>query len=99
MACHIWDKSCYDYRYHTSVFNLVLLPKSVGGLSDYCDAVKEILQYEAAMRFGVYPDGYSYAMSPATQKIYAKLHNEWRQPDEHQIALANIKAGMIPKAL
>lgn len=101
MACHIWDKSCYDYRYHTSVFNIVLLPMSIGGLSDYSPAVKEILQYEAAMRFGVYPDGYSYVMSPATQKIYEKLDkdNEWRQPDQHQIALANIKAGMIPKAL
>lgn len=99
MACHIWDKSCYDYRYHTSVFNLVLLPASIGGLSDYCDAVKEMLQYEAAMRFGVYPDGYSYAMSPATQKIYAKLDKEWRQPEQHQIVLANIKAGMIPKVL
>lgn len=89
MACHIWDKSCYDYRYHTSVFNLVLLPKSVGGLSDYCDAVKEMLQYEAAMRFGVFPDGYNKEMSPTTQKIYDKLHNEWRQPEEHKKAVTN----------
>lgn len=99
MACHIWDKSCYDYRYHTSVFNLVLLPKSVGGLSDYCDAVKEMLQYEAAMRFEVYPNGYNRLMSSTTQKIYDKLHNDWRQPEEHKKALTNIKAGLTPKAL
>jgi len=99
MACHIWDKSCYDYRYHTSVFNLVLLPISIGGLSDYCPAVKEILRYEAAMRFKVYPDGYSYAMSPETQKIYNNLHDDWRQPDQHQIALANINAGITPTGL
>lgn len=99
MACHIWGKSCYDYRYHTSLFNLVLLPTSLGGLSDYCPAVKEMLQYEAAMRFGVYPDGYDYVMSPETQKIYKKLDDDWRQPEEHKIALANIKAGMKPTAL
>lgn len=106
MACHIWDKSCYDYRYHTSVFNLVLLPASIGGLSDYCDAVKEMLQYEAAMRFGVYPgindpngNPYNYEMSIETSRIYKRIDDDWRQPDQHQIALANIKAGMIPKAL
>ena len=91
MACHIWDKSCYDYRYHTSVFNLVLLPKSIGGLSDYCPAVKEILRYEAAMRFGVYPAGYKYKMSNKANGIYKNIKNDWRQPEEHQKALAHIK--------
>ena len=86
MACHIWDKTCYDYRYHTSMFNLVLLPKSIGGLSDYCKAVKEMLQYEAAMRFGVYPEECSFEMSDETKKIYDSLHDQWRQPDEHKNA-------------
>ena len=83
MACHIWDGTCYDYRYHTSVFNLVLLPKSIGGLTDYCQAVKEMLQYESAMRFGVYPSGKNHTMSSKTKKIYKDLHNDWRQPQEH----------------
>lgn len=90
MACHIWDGTCYDYKFHTSVFNLVLLPKSIGGLTDYCQAVKEILQYEAAMRFGVYPDGYGYKLSQSAQKIYNKIKH-WRQPDEHNSAIDRIK--------
>lgn len=106
MACHIWDKSCYDYRYHTSVFNLVLLPKSIGGLSDYNQKVKELLQYEAAMRFGVYPGGkdpdgndYKFKMSKDTKKIYEELHNEWRQPCEHEKARENAKNKSIPKPI
>ncbi len=98
MACHIWDKSCYDYRYHTSVFNLVLLPKSIGGLTDYNDTVKELLQYEAAMRFGVYPKGknpddipYKYEMSKKTKRIYKIINNDWRQPGEHKRAMENEK--------
>nr|MCR5246556.1 hypothetical protein [Paludibacteraceae bacterium] len=55
MACHIWDDSCHNNLFHTSVFNLVLLPKAIGGLTDYNSNVKKLLQYEAAWRFGVYP--------------------------------------------
>lgn len=91
MACHIWDGTCYDYRYHTSVFNLVLLPTSVGGLSDYSTAVKELLQYEAAMRFGVYPAGQNYEMSNKTKNIYKLIHKEWRQQKEHKKVLNRIK--------
>lgn len=86
MACHIWDKTCYDPRFHTSVFNIVLLPKSIGGLSDYCDAVKQLLQYEASKRFGVYPDGFNQPIKP---KYYAVLDDFWRQPSEHGIAKNN----------
>lgn len=78
MACHIWDKTCYDYLYHTSVFNLVLLPKSIGGLTDYNEAVKKLLQYEAAMRFGMYPKT---EKTPALPDYYNDV--KWRQPDEH----------------
>lgn len=99
MACHIWDKTCYDYRYHTSVFNIVLLPTAIGGLTDYCTAVKELLQYESAMRFGVYPDGCSYAMSPELKRIYDKLHGEWRQPNEHAIAVSKAKNKCVPVAV
>ena len=99
MACHIWDKTCYDYRYHTSVFNIVLLPTSIGGLTDYCPAVKELLQVESAMRFGVYPEVCSFYMSREIMSIYNKLHGEWRQPDEHDIAANNVKTKRTPIAI
>lgn len=50
-ACHIWDKTCYDARYHTSIANLVLLPRELASLTDHYPAVKKMLQYEAYMRF------------------------------------------------
>ena len=50
-ACHIWDRTCYDARYHTSVANLVLLPRELASLTDHYPAVKNMLQFEAYMRF------------------------------------------------
>lgn len=92
MACHVWDKTCYNNKYHTSVFNIVLLPKSIGGLTDYNKQVKKLLQYEAAMRFGVYPSG----QKLVKPKQYDKVNNLWRQPKEHKLTLKqnknNIKA-------
>ena len=55
-ACHIWEKTCYDERYHTSVANLVLIPREIAGLTDHCDAVKELLKYESFKRFGFLPN-------------------------------------------
>lgn len=69
-ACHIWSDSCYDEHYHTSVGNLVLLPRAIAGFSDHCPAVRELLQYEAYLRFGFYPDG---KKKPSCPQNYAKL--------------------------
>ena len=55
-ACHIWPKSCYNEKYHTSVANLVLLPREIAGLTDHCKAVEDLLKYEAFKRFGFKPD-------------------------------------------
>lgn len=55
-ACHIWENTCYDERYHTSVANLVLIPREIAGLTDHCDAVKELLKYESFNRFGFLPN-------------------------------------------
>ena len=55
-ACHIWPKTCYDARYHTSVGNIVLLPREIAGLSDHCQAVEDLLKYEAWRRFGFKPE-------------------------------------------
>ena len=55
-ACHIWADTCYNPRYHTSVANLVLIPREIAGLTDHCDAVKELLKYESFNRFGFLPN-------------------------------------------
>ena len=72
-ACHIWPETCYDARYHTSVGNIVLLPREVAGLTDHCQAVEDLLKYEAWERF---------RFKPAEEKIPAKpkFYNEivWR---------------------
>lgn len=69
-ACHIWEKTCYDERYHTSVANLVLIPREIAGLTDHCDAVKELLKYESFNRFGFIPDNEN---TPNEPKNYDKL--------------------------
>lgn len=55
-ACHIWSNTCNDERYHTSVANLVLLPREIASLTDHCDIVKNLLKYEAWTRFGFKPE-------------------------------------------
>lgn len=72
-ACHIWDKTCYNERYYTSVANLVLLPKSIAGLTDHCNAVKKLLQYEAWKRFG---------FKPKEECYYEHYHEENRTPSD-----------------
>ena len=72
-ACHIWPNTCYDARYHTSVANLVLLPRPLAGLTDHCEAVKKILQYKAWELFKWKPEG---ALQPNKPKDYNKL--KWR---------------------
>ena len=69
-ACHIWEKTCYDERYHTCVANLVLIPREIAGLTDHCDAVKELLKYESFNRFGFKPDEED---PPNEPKNYKKL--------------------------
>jgi hypothetical protein len=71
-ACHIWPGTCYDAQYHTSVANLVLLPRPLAGLTDHCDAVKKILQFRAWELFKWNPGGYP----PGKPKDYDKL--KWR---------------------
>lgn len=67
-ACHIWENTCYDERYHTSVANLVLIPREIAGLTDHCDAVKELLKYESFKRFGFKPDGENTPNEPKNYK-------------------------------
>ena len=69
-TCHIWPETCYDARYHTSVANVVLLPREIAGLTDHCQAVEDLLKYEAWKRFGFKPDE---ADVPAKPKNYSKI--------------------------
>lgn len=75
-ACHIWPETCYDARYHTSVGNIVLLPREVAGLTDHCQAVKELLKYEAWERFRFKPVGEDI---PAKPKYYNDI--VWKNPE------------------
>ena len=75
-ACHIWPETCYDARYHTCVGNIVLLPREVAGLTDHCQAVKELLKYEAWERFRFKPAGEEI---PAKPKYYSEI--VWRNQE------------------
>ena len=75
-ACHIWPDTCSNARYHTSVGNIVLLPREVAGLTDHCQAVKELLKYEAWERFRFKPAGEEI---PAKPKYYNDI--VWRNPE------------------
>lgn len=74
-ACHIWDETCYNKKYHTSVANIVLLPRSIASLTDHCDAVKKLLQYEAWRRFGFKPEENEY------YKLYSKDNTNFSYSD------------------
>ncbi|MBR5324691.1 MAG: hypothetical protein IKV14_07755 [Muribaculaceae bacterium] len=73
-ACHIWPDTCYDARYHTSVANIVLLPREIAGLTDHCQAVEDLLKYEAWKRFKFKPEEEEIPQRP---KDYSKI--KWRQ--------------------
>lgn len=46
-VCHIWENTCYDPRYHSTIANLVLLPRSLAGLSDHNQNISDILKYRS----------------------------------------------------
>lgn len=86
MVCHIWDGSAYDEHYFTSVANIVLLPKVVGGFSDHCETVKKVLKYRAFELFGFKPDN---EPEPGKPEGYDSL--VWREYVNKQDSL--VKSG------
>lgn len=81
-ACHIWGASgaCYthDRRYYASIANLVLLPRSLAGLTDHNQDVISLLQYEAWRRFNKFkPDP---ERAPKRPSFYSRI--KWRFPKE-----------------
>lgn len=73
-ACHVWPKTCYDDKYHTSIPNLVLLPAPLAGLSDYDDGVAATLQYRAFELFGWHP----LENSPPDRPSSYPIEENWR---------------------
>lgn len=74
-VCHIWENTCYDYRYHTDLRNLVLLPRALASLSDYHDEVIKMLQYHSYKLFqGWLPDGKSVPSNNAAYNHLPWLH-------------------------
>lgn len=63
-TCHIWEKTCYDERYHTAIANLVLLPRALAGFSDHDPQVAQALKYRAFELYGWYPDEQSAPKRP-----------------------------------
>lgn len=54
-VCHIWPYTTYDERYHTLLANLVMLPRGLASLSDYCEDIIDVLKYRAFELYGWYP--------------------------------------------
>ncbi|MCX6893922.1 MAG: hypothetical protein NTZ16_00085 [Verrucomicrobia bacterium] len=55
-TCHIWPKSTYDIRYHTCLANLVLLPRTLAGISDHYEPLSVALRYRAFELYGWKPE-------------------------------------------
>lgn len=55
-TCHIWHKSTYDVRYHTCLANLVLLPRTLAGISDHHKPLTAALRYRAFELYGWKPE-------------------------------------------
>lgn len=74
-TCHIWEKTCYDERYHTAVANLVLLPRSLASLTDHYKPIKEMLKYRAYELYGWHPEGTEVPKKPNDYVL------NWRDPE------------------
>jgi hypothetical protein len=74
-SCHIWPDTCYDPRYHTTIANLVLLPRALASLSDHDTEVQAALQYRSFELYGWYPEC---CETPVKPNFYPQT---WREPE------------------
>ena len=98
MTCHIWEDS-KEPEVFSAVANVTLLPAVIGGLSDHCDEVKQLLQYRAYEL---------YEWKPVTREIPIKpqYYDElvWQYPKDvdpaalHRVA-ANVERRSIEDRL
>lgn len=77
-TCHIWEKSCYDTRYHTCYANLVLLPRALASLSDHDKNIRDILKYRALELFGFWLD--EKEPRPTEPPAHYPAPEEWLHP-------------------
>jgi hypothetical protein len=71
---HIWPDSCYDHRYHTCIANIVLIPKSISGLSDHDQHVIQCLKYRSFELYKWHP----IEEQPPTKPL--RYPEKWRNP-------------------
>jgi hypothetical protein len=74
-TCHIWEKSCYDEHCHTTLANLVLLPRSLASLSDHFKEVSAVLKYRSWELYQWHP----FTDSPPLRPESYPQGNVWRQ--------------------
>jgi len=73
-TCHIWPSTCYDPLDHTTIANLVLIPRALASLSDHSDSISAILKYRAFELYDWHPKNESAPERPD------KYPNNWRKP-------------------
>ena len=82
-TCHIWPGTTRDERYHTQLANLVLIPKVIAGLSDYCYQVVQMLKYRAYELYGWYPEEETAPEKPTYYpEIWGEFIKEYCEADE-----------------
>lgn len=88
-VCHIWPGTTYDERYHTLLSNLVLIPRILAGLSDFCSSVVDVLKYRSWELYGWHPEGESVPNLPAyyPKKWRAFIEDDSKVPNEEIISL------------
>lgn len=74
ITCHVWEDSCYNEFDHTTIANLVLLPKPLSTLTDHHPEVTEALKYRAYELYGWHPEG---TVPPKRPGSYP---TNWRDP-------------------
>lgn len=79
-VCHIWPGTTYDERYHTHLANLVLIPRVIAGLSDFCPAIIDVLKYRAWELYGWYPEEES---KPVRPEYYPEHWNDFIKDIEY----------------
>ena len=75
-ACHIWEGTCYDTRYHTLLANLVLVPSELSSLTDYNQHIKDCLKYKAWDLYHWKPENTN---EPKRPENYPR---NWRDPEQ-----------------
>lgn len=79
-ACHVWPRTAYDERYYTCIANIVLLPRSIAGLSDNHPSMTKALQYRSFELYGWFPT--DIAGDPQSPPVKPPNYPaNWREPE------------------